>query len=157
MCGCQYQFGCSSYRYDDETRHYFPHRSEKWKGLWTCHSSQVASRCQFTSHRRQISDKKAKWNVTAKCSIAENVQNVNIFAFVSKKFEISEERKKLKFLKNVFSVQQENLSASNFPPHNRIFFSPIRSYLYYLYFFPTFRIKMSFFPPYFVFPYIYCL
>ena len=40
----QYQFGCRPYRHHDQTSHYFPYCSKKRKGLWTCNSSQVASR-----------------------------------------------------------------------------------------------------------------
>ena len=40
----KYKFGCRSYRHHDQTSHYFPYCSKKRKGLWTCNSSQVASR-----------------------------------------------------------------------------------------------------------------
>lgn len=60
-----------------------------------------------------------------------------IFAFASKQIEIIMDQKKEskeEEKRNVFSVQQENLSASIFLPY--VFFSHIRSYLYYLCFFP---------------------
>ena len=55
MCSGQFKFERSSYRYDDKASHYFPYCSEKWKGLWTSHSSQVASRYVFLFNTKVIS------------------------------------------------------------------------------------------------------
>ena len=109
-------------------------------------------RCQFTSHRRQISDKKAKRNVSAKCSIAENVQNVKFLHLHQKQIEIIKDQKKesKRRKRNVFSVQQENLSASIFLLP--CFFLHIRSYLYYLCFFPP-TYKLMCLLPLFCYPY----
>ena len=98
-------------------------------------------RCQFPSYCRQISNQKAKRNVTAKCSITENVQNVkslHLYQKTSRRSEESKVKKEMYFLynKRIYLPQ---------------FFSHIRSYPYIICVFPTFRIKM--FVPLFCFLY----
>ena len=106
-------------------------------------------RCQFPSYRRQISDQKAKRNVTAKCSITENVQNVKSLHLYQKTSRRSEEIKVKK--KCIFCTTREFICLNFSPifaltPILSVFFPPLElrcfplfCFLYYSLIFTVFN------------------